>query len=233
MKKKFICLLFLLNAYAYASPQPCRSANSFTSTCTAHISEIHPGQYAIGQYSIKYKAGKIEKEWAEKELSDHMRDEENPAIYGPNHKLWIIDGHHQHRGLYQANIPKERKISYIDVIADFRGETHKIFKDFMIKNNYVYLKNHQYNAIEFEELPSSIENMQINPYRSLAWVVRKHDIFNKSKIPFAEFMWGEYFKNNGIELPKRFDPVKDISALTKAIDLAKSPQASNLPGFKF
>lgn len=230
--RNLITIFLIFSSFNISALEDCMKADDFKDVCTSHISNIHPSQFAIGSYSIKYKSGKIEKEWAENELTKYIKEEVNPAVFGPDHKIWIIDGHHFHYSLFKANIPEDLKRSYIEIIADFRNKSEKKFQAYMIKNQYVFLKDQKFNDIKFKELPNTVGSLRNNPYRSLAWIVRKHEGFDKSDTPFAEFMWGEFYKNNGIKLEKRFEADRDADKLKEAISLSSTEEASYLPGFK-
>ena len=199
-------------------------------TCFADLEDIRPAQAAVGLFSIKDKAGKIEKEWAQDELEEYLQGEPNPAIISPAGKLYIIDGHHFHYALATANIPKKRKRSYIDVLADFRSRSQVEFREYMVKNKYVYLKDADFNDISFDKLPKSFPALADNPYRSLAWIAKERDCFEKTKTPFAEFLWGEFFKNKGIKLSSSLDAKELEKAIEKAMELCSAPEASGLPG---
>lgn len=234
---KFTLLLSFISLFL-SSPEviagakdSCHKAKNFKKLCKVHVSELRPTQYAIGSFSIRHKAGKIEKEWAQGELEEHLEDNSNPAIFGPDAKLWIIDGHHFNYALFMSNTPFEKKETFLKVIADYRGKSLDEFKSFMKEKNYVYLKDEQFKPIAFEELPKSLELLKNNPYRSLAWIARKRGWIKKSKTPFAEFQWGEFFKKEGISLTSPFDATKHKKSLKQAKRLSKDSKASALPGF--
>jgi hypothetical protein len=78
-------------------------------------------------------------------------------------------------------------------------------------------------------LPRDIRGVADDPYRSLAWFVRKAGAFENSDRNYAEFKWANFFRarrlldRNGLtELPR---------ALPKAVKIAQSPAAKGLPGF--
>jgi hypothetical protein len=78
-------------------------------------------------------------------------------------------------------------------------------------------------------LPRDIRGLADDPYRSLAWFVRKAGAFENSDKNYAEFKWANFFRARGLldrnglsELPR---------ALPKAVKLAQSPEARRLPGY--
>lgn len=200
-------------------------------TCIANLEDIRPSQAAVGLFSIKDKSGKIEKEWAQNELDEYLEEEANPAVISPDNKLYIIDGHHFHYALATANIPKSKKRSYIDVIADFRAQSQEEFREYMIKNQYVYLKDKNFKDICFDSLPKSFPELADNPYRSLSWIAKERDCFEKTKTPFAEFLWGKFFKDKGVKVSSSLDAEALGKAVKKAMKLCSSADAASLPGY--
>lgn len=236
MKKLFIKITFSFISLTLSSQtlsaEKCLSDTAMIGeTCIAKLEDIRPSQAAVGLFSIKDKAGKIEKEWAQNELDEFLEEEANPAVISPEGKLHIIDGHHFHYALATANIPNERKRSYIDVIADFRSRSKKEFREYMIENKYVYLKSSTFKDICFDELPKSFTALEDNPYRSLSWIAKERDCFDKTKTPFAEFLWGQFFKDKGIKLSSSLNAQELGEAVEKAMKLCSSPEASKLPGY--
>jgi hypothetical protein len=78
-------------------------------------------------------------------------------------------------------------------------------------------------------LPKDIRGLADDPYRSLAWFVRKAGAFENSERNFAEFKWANFFRAK--ELLDRDGLVGMPQALIKAVALAQTPAAKHLPGF--
>ena len=78
-------------------------------------------------------------------------------------------------------------------------------------------------------LPKDIRGLADDPYRSLAWFVRKAGAFENSDRNFAEFKWANFFRKKG--LLDRYGLECMPRALVKAVALAQTPAAKNLPGF--
>jgi hypothetical protein len=80
-----------------------------------------------------------------------------------------------------------------------------------------------------ESLPRDVRGLADDPYRSLAWRVRDKGGYDKNTTPFSEFQWAEFFRKNLT--------ISDINddfhaAVKQAMDLAESPEAAHLPGYK-
>jgi hypothetical protein len=80
----------------------------------------------------------------------------------------------------------------------------------------------------FDDIPASIARLRDDPYRSLAGELRRLGGFSKETVPFSEFLWADFFRRR----LKRKAVEKDFAAaVEKAMRLAKSQEASYLPGW--
>lgn len=229
MKLLITLSIFSLSVF---SQTHCLSNQADYNLCYVELDLIRPTQAAVGLFTIKDKSGKIEKEWAQAELDEYLIEERNPAIISPDGYFYIIDGHHHNYSIATANIPKGMKKSFLKIKADFRGSSHAEFVEYMKDNAYTYLKDENFKDIDFSQLPKSIEALKDNPHRSLAWIVRERDCYKKTKTPFAEFFWGEYFFRNGVKIDSSLKPIQMQAAIEKAMKLCDSSSASILPGYK-
>jgi hypothetical protein len=77
-------------------------------------------------------------------------------------------------------------------------------------------------------LPESIADLKDDPYRSLAASVQDEGGFAKPKhdVLFLEFWWANFFRSR-VEIGSDFE-----AAISKAKELALSPEACGLPGYK-
>ena len=94
--------------------------------------------------------------------------------------------------------------------------------------NYVYPYDENGKKREIGEIPDSLTKMKDDPYRALAGFARNEGAFKKDWTPFAEFKWADYFRKL---IPKELVEKDFDKALKKAVDLARDPAASHLPGY--
>jgi hypothetical protein len=111
-----------------------------------------------------------------------------------------------------------------------RSMTHAQFWKWMFKTRNAY------PFCQFGEgprkaiyLPKDIRGLADDPYRSLAWFVRKVGAFENSDRNFAEFKWANFFRER--QLLDRQGLACMPRALEKAVILAQSSAAKHLPGF--
>jgi hypothetical protein len=83
--------------------------------------------------------------------------------------------------------------------------------------------------LDVKLIPTAFDDLGNDPYRSLAWMVREQGGYEKrDDVPYADFSWAEFFRTRiKIEdTDTRFD-----GAVQRGIALAKSQEASKLPGW--
>jgi hypothetical protein len=105
-------------------------------------------------------------------------------------------------------------------------------------------------------LPTTVSACVDDPFRALAWYVRRNGGYNETDVPFQDFYWADFFRSNlsvepvrGVEEAAGYpgwswctvapysggcfngDSSWIQSVLGQALSLAQSSAASNLPGF--
>lgn len=191
------------------------------------ILKLKPTQFAVGMLEVDEKI-KIVGAYNKKQLQDYIDETPVPVVISPDRQLYVVDHHHFLCVCYHIGVKKVR----IQVVKDLSKSkmSYKNFWKWMIKNRSMY------PYCQFGEgprqalyLPHDIRGLADDPYRSIAWFVRKAGGFENSDKNFAEFKWANFFRerrlldNSGLKgLP---------SALEKAVKLAQSPAAKRLPGY--
>ena len=120
----------------------------------------------------------------------------------------------------------------VEVVEDF-SVSKLSYRDFwkkMVKLNYAHLMDQFGNGPQDAlYLPDDIRGMADDPYRTLAWIVRKEGAYEKTNAKFSEFIWADFFRKNKLLVKCGRKGLKDV--VGKAVLLAKSNEARNLPGF--
>jgi hypothetical protein len=103
----------------------------------------------------------------------------------------------------------------------------------LTKDHLVRLADADGKSISPEQLPSGLAQLPDDPYRSLAWRLRKNDGFCRSIMPqkeFAEFIWADWLRMRP-ELPVDAVRASAKEMLPTALALARSPAAKDVPGY--
>jgi hypothetical protein len=192
-----------------------------------NLLDLRPTQFAVGMLEVDEKV-KIVEQYDKKELKNWIKDNPVPVIVSPRGELYITDHHHFLCVCYHLGIRKVR----VTVVDDFSKSklTYEQFWKRMhrLRSVYPYCQFGE-GPREPLYLPRDIRGLADDPYRSLAWFVRKAGVFENSDKNFAEFQWANFFRKQ--RLLSRVGPWGFARALVKAAKLAQSPKAKHLPGY--
>ena len=188
------------------------------------IADLHPTQFTVGMREVRLK----QKQWRERKpgdfekfLSAHMV----PVILGLGGKRYLTDHHHLALAL---SLEKEPSV-FVNVVGDLRkvdGENE--FWHMMEFYGWTHPYDAKGRRRDYADLPKSVDQLKDDPYRSLAGELRALGGFAKSALPFSEFVWADFLR--GQIKPAAVEEDFD-AALKRALELAKSEDASYLPGW--
>ena len=189
------------------------------------IDDLHPTQFAVGMRYVKNKIEQID-QMSKKARQRFFRAHPIPAIRGYDGKLYMIDHHHLARAVLESG----HNHVYVVVIKDWShdGLTKAEFWDRMKEKGFVYLRDENNQLQPVESLRESVGELADDPYRALAGEVRDEGGFNKTKVPFTEFSWANYFRER---VPRTLIEKNLKEAVRIGLQLAKEPFANTLPGY--
>lgn len=191
------------------------------------ILDLKPTQFAVGMLEVDEKIAMVNA-YSKKERKAYVEDAPVPVVISPQGGMFIVDHHHFLVVCLHVGIKKVR----VSVVKDFSRSkmSYAAFWRWMTKNRSAY------PYCQFGEgprkplyLPRDIRGLADDPYRSLAWFVRKAGAFENSDKNFAEFRWANFFRSR--KLLDRYGLSGMPSAMVKAAKLAQSPAAKGLPGY--
>lgn len=214
--------LFPFSAFALDAPA-CGTKKD--ELCSCELSALKPTQASVGLFEVKRKQEKVakHKKKSAAKLDKYLRKKFQPVVLGPGKNLYLTDHHHLGRALLAEGISQ----TYCRIEADLSSLKEKDFWAEMEKRKLVHLYE-KGKSIQASDLPGSISTLRDDPFRSLAGRVREEGGFEKSKAPFSEFAWAEYFRG---KLPEPKNESEFLALIPKALELAKSPEAKKLSGF--
>lgn len=188
---------------------------------------LKPTQFAVGLLEVEYKVAEMKK-LKPKKLKKLVRDTPIPVVISPWKELCIIDHHHFLFACWHAGVIMVR----VEVVKDYsrtRLSYHRFWQK-MARLNYAYLYD------QFGEgpqkalyLPMDVRGMADDPYRSLAWMVRKEGGYENSTKTFAEFQWADLFRKKG--LLDSHGRSGFHRAVVRGIRVARSQEARSYPGY--
>jgi hypothetical protein len=187
------------------------------------IDSLRPTQMTVGMREVEAKRSRWREHKGKKKgafLGSHMI----PVIHGPKDRHYVIDHHH----LARALLDEGQTEVVTSVVADLRALDRDAF--WVVLDNRGWCHPYDQNGVRrgFDDIPDSIADLRDDPFRSLAGELRRLGGFSKETVPFSEFLWADFFRRR----LKRKAVERDFeAALEKALRLAKSQEASYLPGW--
>jgi hypothetical protein len=190
----------------------------------ALIDSLHPTQLTVGMIEVKEKRNHLSS-LSPKDQREFLAAHPMPVVLGPGKQLYITDHHHLARAALDAGVAQ----AYFEVEADLTASDTDEFWGEMNKNCWVHPLDQNGVRHRYAFIPSHLNKLIDDVYRSLAGFVRDAGGFEKTRTAFAEFIWADFFRRN--------ISIEDVNAdFQKAVHhaqrLARSPIAKGIPGFK-
>lgn len=219
-------ILFYLLAVGIGVGVETASTSAETSIYSCKIAELHPTQFAVGLREVSEKVSKISKLMQKPEkFKKYLKKHPEPVVLGPDRIQYITDHHHLARALIELKV----ETTFCERIEDQSHLKLDEFWTYMDAKKWVYPYDEKgAGPLDFKLLPASVALLKDDPYRSLASAVRDAGGYSKTEIPFAEFAWAGFFRTRiqiGVQ-PGDFE-----KAVSKALAIAHSDEAKDLPGF--
>jgi hypothetical protein len=216
--REILVVYFLFGPAEIAGREPMKKCN---------VLELRPTQFAIGMLEVVEKIKEIKKLNGSRRKK-WIKENPVPVVISPRGDPYIVDHHHFLAVAHQLGIRRVR----VEVLEDLSGKrmSYQRFWNWMKKNHYLY------PYCQFGEgprdmiyLPYDIRGLADDPYRSLAWFVRKGGAYEKTDRNFAEFVWANFFRKKRLLEKRGLDGF--AQAERAAMKLAQSKEAKKLPGW--
>jgi hypothetical protein len=147
-----------------------------------------------------------------------------PVILGPDGHHYLIDNHHLARALHDEGVKSVLTL----VIADLRKLDTAAFWFVMDNRGWLHPYDERGRRCSHKELPTCVEDLRDDPFRTLAGELRRAGGFAKENIPFTEFLWGDFLRRH---IKKKTVQKNFGRALKEALTLSKRDIADYLPGW--
>jgi hypothetical protein len=217
-------------------------------TCTCDLRWLRPLQGAVGLGEVAKKVKDISDDLA-KERRD-LANDPIKVVQGPGSDLFVVDHHHGALAWLKAGYTAG-SCQFLDVKLPSEPDAFFAAAD---GQKLARLKDENGATIAPDRLPKTLGAEPDDPYRTLAWLVRKADGFCRALMdpapPFAEFAWADWLRprldappvaaatDPGLWAPgvkKRDREAKQAGVLNVALQGASSdaagPSGANLPGW--
>ena len=190
---------------------------------TVAIAELRPTQITVGMREVHAK----QKSWADydkKKKAEFLGNHMIPVIRGPKERLYVIDHHHLSLALHNEGVENV----LVTGVADLRNLSDDEFWTYLDNRSWVHPYDASGRRRDYDEIPKKISGLKDDPFRSVAGELRRQGGFAKDTTPFSEFLWADFMRRRISGSVAKDDFAK---ALKQAMKLAKSEDASYLPGW--
>ena len=197
--------------------------NRNPSLARASMARLRPTQFTVGYAEVQIKArlwAKLGKKQRKLAIESHVF----PAVLGPDKDYFIVDHHHLGIALIEEGI-KEVSVAVLD---DLSWLTPAVFWRTMEFRSWSHPYDNRGNRRDYRDMPERLTQLENDPYRSLAGLVRNAGGFAKDEAPFVEFLWADFFRPRIAAREIKNDPRR---ATRVGMRLAQSTDARYLPGW--
>jgi hypothetical protein len=190
----------------------------------AAVNALCPTQLTIGFLEVEAKKKHL-RALSTKDQAALLVAHPMPVVIGPGKRMYITDHHHLARAALELKIDQ----ACFEVDADLSDLKPDKFWIRMDKESWVHPLDQNGVRHRYEAIPKSLDKLVDDVYRSVAGFVRDAGGYDKTRTAFAEFIWADFFRRNiAIE-----DVIADFDgAVKRGCELARSPIAKRIPGFK-
>ena len=191
---------------------------------TVPIGNLTPTQVTVGMREVDIKRQR----WREKHRHgavNFLNKHRLPVVLGPDARCYLIDRHHLALALYDEGI-SELPISIVANLSEYSfDEFWKTLEDYQWTHPF----DDQGQRRSYNDMPTSVDALIDDPYRSLAGALKRAGGYAKDKAPFSEFRWADFMRSR---IPRELVEQHFGRALVLAMSLAESVEAATLPGWR-
>jgi hypothetical protein len=185
-------------------------------------SKLRPTQLTVGKAEVAAKRAEWER-LGRKKRKELLEAHWFPGVLGPKQRVYIVDHHHLGLALLDEGV----KSVPVMIQRDFSWLELPVFWHTMEFNRWAHPYDQHGNRTTYDAIPASLGEMADDSYRTLAARVRMAGGYAKDAIPYAEFLWADFYRRR-LKLPGG-----KISAklLQQALMFAHSHETAYLPGW--
>jgi len=184
--------------------------------------KLRPTQATVGMAEVRAKRaewGGLGKKRRRELLSSHWF----PGVLGPQRQVYIVDHHHLGLALLEEGVDEVPVI----IQRDFSWLETEMFWRTMEFNRWAHPYDQHGQRIGYQGIPTVLDRLVDDPFRTLAARVREAGGYAKDAIPYAEFMWAEFYRG---QMKLRSGAAR-AKVLHEALKLAHGHEAAFLPGW--
>lgn len=197
--------------------------------------ELSATQASIGRFEVRMKADRF-KLMSPSDILGYVEEKRQkgkpPQVVRGLGRYFVVDGHHTLTAIVEASGHRELTLELAADLSSLHDTS--AFWGEMAQRHFLYGKRLG-EPVSPQAYPESLVDLDDDPFRSVAWLIRKMGAFDDLKQPYQEFLVADFLREH-----MRFTPSElweyELACL-RACELVRSPQAQawaeagNLPGF--
>lgn len=184
--------------------------------------ELAPTQPTIGRFEVLLKSDRF-KLMGPRALDGYLGEKRSKGkavqVVKGLHRYYVVDGHHTLTAMLAGDAPSELDL---DLRADYSGMRPEEFWRRMQEEGLVHTRALG-APVEVSQLPGTFDGLVDDPFRSIAWLIRKMGAFQDLKRPYQEFAVADFLREHMHFSPKR-NHEYEIASL-RAFELMRSSLA--------
>jgi hypothetical protein len=191
---------------------------------TARVADLVPTQMTVGMREVHFKRLR----WRERsrpEAATFLNKLRIPVVLGPSARHYLIDRHHTALALHDEGVGEFT----ISVVANLSGLSFGEFWTSLDKQNWTHPFDGKGRRRCYDDMPTTIDDLQDDPFRSLAGAVKRAGGYAKHEAPFSEFRWADFLRRR---IQQELVEQDFGRALAIAMHLAQGTDAAALPGWR-
>jgi hypothetical protein len=147
-----------------------------------------------------------------------------PVVLGPGSQYYAVDRHHWMYMLLGEGVGDVP----VDVRADYSGLEPSLFWPTLERLGWCRPYNGEGLRQNFSRMPSSMEELQDDPFRSLASALKRAGVIAKDERAFSEFMWADALRRRMRKCEVEQDFAKALTVARAQLQLS-SATAGSIP----
>ena len=191
---------------------------------TVPVADLVPTQMTVGMREVNFKR----RRWRERsshEAANYLNKLRIPVVLGPNARQYLIDRHHLTLALHDEGIGELT----VSVVANLSTLSFDDFWTSLESQNWTHPFDEKGRRRCYNDMPATIDDLQDDPFRSLAGAVKRAGGYAKDEAPFSEFRWADFLR---CRIPRELVERDFGRALAIAMHLAQGAEAAALPGWR-
>ena len=176
------------------------------------IRDLHPTQMTVGYREIVERRRRWRAALAKGE--DPFRSLIIPVVLGPGSRSYILDGHHGLCALAAEGVADVR----VCTVADLGALEWVGFWRMLDRRGWCRPRDGDGQRQDYSYIPTTIDGLADDPYRSLARALRRAGGYAKKNTPFSDFAWADFLRSR---VPRNLIDGDFEAAVRKASALAE------------